>query len=125
MIKHILVLDDNKELSDVLVLALTQKGFTTDVAHSYEEAHTKIAVHKPDGILCDIMMPGDKNGMDFAKEVRAQPETKDIFIAMMTDSANMNYIADAAMANIALYIQKAETDPFQIADQMHDKMEGK
>jgi CheY-like chemotaxis protein len=125
MTKHILVLDDNKELSDVLVLALTQKGFTTDVAHSYEEAHTKIAAHKPDGILCDIMMPGDKNGMDFAKEVRAQPETKDIFIAMMTDSANMNYIADAALANIALYIQKAETDPFQIADQMHDKMEGK
>jgi CheY-like chemotaxis protein len=68
------------------------------------------------------MMPGTKNGMDFATEVRANPETKGIFIAMMTDSANMNYIADAAMANIALYIQKAETDPYQIADQLAEKM---
>jgi hypothetical protein len=34
----------------------------------------------------------------------------------------MNYIADAAMANIGLYIQKAETDPFKIADQICEKM---
>jgi CheY-like chemotaxis protein len=120
--KHILILDDNKELLDVLQLAFTQKGFSIDLALSYNEAQAKLASTKPDVILCDIMMPDGKSGLDFAKEVRAQAATKDVFVALMTDSTNMNYIADAAMANIGLYIQKAETDPFKIADQICEKM---
>jgi CheY-like chemotaxis protein len=120
--KHLLILDDNKELLDVLVLACTQKGFTVDVAQSYNEAHAKLAQRVPDAILCDIMMPDGKNGLDFAKEVRATPATEHVFVAMMTDSNSMNYIADAAMANISLYIQKAETDPFKIADQIAEKL---
>lgn len=119
---HILILDDNKELLDVLVLACTQKGFTVDTASSYNEAQAKLAAKKPNAILCDIMMPDGKSGMDFAKEVRANPETKDVFVAMMTDSNSMNYIADAALADISLYIQKAETDPFKIADQIAEKL---
>jgi CheY-like chemotaxis protein len=120
--KHILILEDNTELREVLTLACTQKGFIVDTAASYEEGLVKLAAQKPDVLLCDIMMPGTKTGMDFAKEVRANPETKDILVAMMTDSANMNYIADAAMANITLYFQKADTDPFKIADQIALKL---
>lgn len=119
---RILILDDNKELLEVLVLAFTQRGFVVDVAHSYDEAQAKLAQQKPDVLLCDIMMPGGKSGMDLAQEVRANDATKDIFVAMMTDSANMNYVADAAIANISLYIQKADTDPFKIAEQIEQKM---
>lgn len=119
---HILILEDNTELLSVLTLAFTQKGFIIDTAGSYDEAMAKIANKKPNVVLCDIMMEGEKNGLDVARELREGGDTKDIFVAIMTDSTNMNYVADAATANIGLYIQKAETDPFAIADMIAKKV---
>jgi CheY-like chemotaxis protein len=120
--KKLLILEDNKELRDMLVLACTEHGFVVDTAASYTEAQAKISHTIPDAILCDIMMAGEKNGLDFAKSVRANPAFAHVFVAMMTDSNSMNYIADAALANISLYIQKAETDPFHIAEQLAKRL---
>ena len=54
---HILIVDDEADIRELLRYNLEKEGHTTDEAKNGEEALTRIAVTKPDLILIDVMMP--------------------------------------------------------------------
>ncbi|HER35090.1 MAG TPA: sigma-54-dependent Fis family transcriptional regulator, partial [Halothiobacillaceae bacterium] len=57
-IGHILVVDDENEICNLLVDVLEDEGFTVSSAADAVEARASIAVRRPDLILLDIWMPG-------------------------------------------------------------------
>ncbi|MDG4868023.1 sigma-54 dependent transcriptional regulator [Guyparkeria sp. 1SP6A2] len=57
-IGHILVVDDENEIRNLLVDVLEDEGFTVSSAADAVEARGSIAVRRPDLILLDIWMPG-------------------------------------------------------------------
>ena len=64
---HILVVDDDKRIRELVKEYLDQNNFITSTAKSAEDAKEKVNLVKFDLIILDIMMPG-KSGLEFLKE---------------------------------------------------------
>jgi len=64
---HILVVDDDDGIRDLVKQFLNKNNFLITTANSAEDAKKKIALIKFDLIILDIMMPG-KTGLEFTKE---------------------------------------------------------
>ena len=64
---HILVVDDDNRIRDLVKQYLSEKDYLVSTAISSEDAQKKVNVIKFDLIVLDIMMPG-KSGLDFTLE---------------------------------------------------------
>ena len=80
MPKKILVVDDEKPISDIIKFNLTKEGFEVDTAYDGEEAVKKVNEINPDLMILDLMLP-KKDGLEVAREVR---QTHDMPIIMVT-----------------------------------------
>lgn len=78
--KKILVVDDEKPISDIVKFNLTKEGYEVYTAYDGEEALEKVAEVDPDLILLDLMLP-KMDGLEVAREVR---KTHDMPIIMVT-----------------------------------------
>ncbi|MEL7471801.1 MAG: response regulator transcription factor [Planctomycetota bacterium] len=81
--KHVLVVDDERDLVELLVINLQRAGYETSVAHDGREALAAIARHAPDLVVLDIMMP-ELSGTEVAGRIRSDPATASIPIIMLT-----------------------------------------
>jgi len=77
---HILVVDDDRRLRELLQRYLSANGFRVTAAGDAAEARALIKSISFDGLVLDVMMPGE-NGLDLASDLRAQ---SDIPILMLT-----------------------------------------
>ena len=66
----ILIVDDDAELSAMLVRLLQAEGWTAQAALSAAAAHQAIAQQPPDVVLLDVMLP-DANGLDLCRRWHA------------------------------------------------------
>ena len=66
---NVLVVEDEKNLSDELVSFLTSEGYLCEQAFTGKDASEKIAVNQYDFILLDLGLP-DYNGLDLITESR-------------------------------------------------------
>tara|TARA_Y100001970_G_scaffold193801_1_gene235547 strand:- start:4045 stop:4722 length:678 start_codon:yes stop_codon:yes gene_type:complete len=64
---HILVVDDDDRIRDLVKQYLTENNYLVTTAPSAEDAQKKIEIIKFDLIVLDIMMPG-KSGLEFTTE---------------------------------------------------------
>lgn len=80
----ILVVDDERDLREIMALKLSASGFDTITAADAKEAVAKALESAPDLILMDIHMPGE-SGTDAALEIKQNPQTKNIKIAFLSN----------------------------------------
>lgn len=78
--KLILVVDDEKNISDILKINLEKEGYSVSVAMDGEEGCRKAISENPDLVLLDVMLPG-MDGFEVCKKVRAKSEVP---IVMLT-----------------------------------------
>jgi DNA-binding NtrC family response regulator len=69
IIGRVLVVDDEKEIQNLLHKLLTKEGYEVDVATLPEEALKKIEAENYDVVLLDLMLPGVK-GTDIIQEIK-------------------------------------------------------
>lgn len=79
----ILVVDDDKDLLEVMYSLLSRKGFEVEVNSSWEEANNKIDTFNPQLILLDVFLSGI-DGLEICQQLKAQPRTKDIPILIFS-----------------------------------------
>jgi DNA-binding response OmpR family regulator len=79
----ILVADDDPEILSLLSVRLKDKGYRVLEASDGVQTLQQARDNRPDLIVLDVMMPG-KNGWEVAKELRHDPETRDIGIVVLT-----------------------------------------
>jgi two-component system alkaline phosphatase synthesis response regulator PhoP len=79
----ILVVDDEKDLLDLIEYNLKKEGFAVLKAENGEEGIKIAKEHKPDLVLMDIMMP-KMDGMEAVENMRADDELKSIPIIFLT-----------------------------------------
>lgn len=84
--KKILVIEDEASIRDMLRFALERVDFLVSLAADAPSARLRIAESRPDLILLDWMMPG-VSGVDYARELKAAPQTRDIPVIMVTARA--------------------------------------
>ena len=81
--KHILVVDDEADLVELVSYNLKKEGFIVDSAPDGETALKKIRKGKYDLIILDLMLPGIQ-GMELCRILRNDPKTADLPIIMLT-----------------------------------------
>ena len=72
-IQHILLVDDSKTELHYLSDMLSRRGFIVATAESGDEAMRRLAEHKPDLILMDVVMPGT-NGFQLTRIITRDPD---------------------------------------------------
>ena len=78
--KHILVVDDDNRIRNLLKDYLNNNNFLTSSAKDGNEALEKISVFEFDLIVLDVMMPG-KSGFELTKEIK---KNNDIPVILLT-----------------------------------------
>jgi two-component system, OmpR family, phosphate regulon response regulator PhoB len=83
MSQHILIVEDEPSIAELISINLTHAGFAVSRALQADEALQLLRNTKPDLVILDWMMPG-KSGVQFARELRSNPLTQAIPILMLT-----------------------------------------
>lgn len=80
---HLLVVDDDPRLRELLRRYLSENGFRVTVAADAGEARANLACFAFDLIVLDVMMPGD-SGLDLTRELRAPDRHPPLPILLLT-----------------------------------------
>lgn len=84
-LKKILIVDDDKNICDLLRLYLEKEGFGVILSHNGEEAVMKFHALKPDIVLLDIMLPG-LDGWQVCREIRKKSNVPIIMITAKSET---------------------------------------
>ena len=114
MERKILVVDDEKDIINVLYETLTGEGFNVDSAANVEEAVKKIDANEYDIVITDKNLPGPGNnregGLDILKYVKKNSPLTGVI--MITGYATVESVIEAMKHGAFDYLQK----PFKIQE---------
>lgn len=83
MVDHILIVDDEADVADLLSFTLKNEGFNVSTAGDGEQALKKIRQNPPSLVVLDLMLPG-VSGTDVCRTIRRDPQLTNIPIVMLT-----------------------------------------
>ncbi|MFI4873295.1 MAG: response regulator [Phycisphaerales bacterium JB061] len=81
--RHILVVEDELDLAELLRYNLNISGHNTEVVHTGQGALSAVAQKQPDLIILDVMLP-EIDGIEVATRLKADPNTAGIPIIFLT-----------------------------------------
>jgi phosphate regulon transcriptional regulator PhoB len=82
----VLVVEDEKDIRELVRFHLEQEGYVVREADSGEAATAQVSAGTPDLVLLDIMLPGT-DGLSLCRRLRAQTSTAGVPIIMLTAKA--------------------------------------
>lgn len=103
--KHILIVDDDIHISNMLFEVLTKEGYKVSRAYSGTETLLLLSSEKPDLILLDLMLPG-LTGEEVLEKI------KDIPIIIVSAKADINDKVNLLLNGAVDYITK----PFNVKE---------
>lgn len=106
MHKRVLLVEDDPFISKAYALFIAKSGFTVDAALNVLEARKKMAAHKPDIILLDVIMPGI-NGLEFLEELNKKALVKEIPVIMVSNLSEESTIAKCKRLGAVDYLVKS------------------
>ena len=80
----IVIVDDDLDFSKALQVTLENEQYTALVANDRIEGMEKIKSEKPDLAILDVMMSTWQDGFEMARELKTDPELKEMRILMLT-----------------------------------------
>ncbi len=83
---RILIIEDERGLTDVLQYNLQREGYDTIIAHDGQEGLRKAQMQLPDLIILDLMLP-TMDGLEVCRELRGGERTRHVPILMLTAKA--------------------------------------
>lgn len=82
--EKILIVDDDPDLTEALKTALESERYTVVTAADKDEGMQKIKTEKPDLVILDVMMAAWQDGFEMSRELKKDPQAKDIPILLLT-----------------------------------------
>ena len=104
----VLIIEDDKNIQDLLQIYLEKEGYAVTVAGDGGQGLAKFRTIKPDLVLLDVMMPV-MNGWDVCKAIRAESRTP---VIMLTAKGELNDKITGLKAGADDYITK----PFEMRE---------
>ncbi len=80
----ILVVDDDPDFTETLKVVLESKQYSVVTASDRAEGMEKIRTDKPDLVILDVMMSTWQDGFEMSRELKKDPQYKDIPILILT-----------------------------------------
>jgi len=80
---HVLVIDDEPDILELVRFGLTREGFSVETAATASEGLACVANRLPDLVVLDLMLP-DMSGTEVCRKLRSQSETAQLPVLMLT-----------------------------------------
>ena len=113
--KTILIIEDERDLSEALATSLQTKGFSVIVAEDSESALTRMSEIRPDLILLDLFTYSI-HGIHFIERLQTQPAFRSLPIIIVTNTDSDEQRDRALKLGVKAYLVKAEHSVSDIAD---------
>lgn len=81
--KHVLLIEDEPNISEAIRFILTRDGFRVSCHGQGGDALEVVRARQPDALILDAMLPGC-TGYDILRALRAEPATADLPVLMLT-----------------------------------------
>jgi CheY-like chemotaxis protein len=82
--KTVLIIDDDEDLCLAVKTLLESRGYKAETALTKEEGLEKFQSVKPDLAILDVMMASWQDGFEMSRQLKKDPELKNIPILMLT-----------------------------------------
>jgi two-component system phosphate regulon response regulator OmpR len=89
--KHILVVDDDDRIRDLLKDYLKENSYIVSTAENAEHAKSRLKYIKFDIIILDVMMPG-QSGYELTKEIK-----KELKVPIILFNTSLNFITESEL----------------------------
>jgi two-component system OmpR family response regulator len=84
---HILIVDDDRDIRDLLGAFLERQGLRTSLARDAREARRLWPLHRFQLVVLDLMLPGEP-GLDLARWLRAQSQVPIVMLTAMGEETD-------------------------------------
>ena len=120
--KKILIIDDNVNLTGVLVDKFTSSGFEALGAYDGEDGLKKALEFRPEIILLDIVMP-KMDGLEMLKKLREDEWGGKVKVIILTALGEASNIATAMESKVTSYLIKTDYSLDQIVKNVQERLE--
>lgn len=121
MNKKILIVEDEKLVSDLLQRKLTKEGYEVSVAFDGEEGLKMMKKARPDLILLDIVMP-KMGGFEVMEEMGRDKKLKDIPVIVISNSGQPVELDQAQKLGAKDWLIKTEFDPQEVINKVNNQI---
>jgi len=112
-----LIIEDEQFIRDIYKRQLEKAGVAVEGFGNGKEGLESTKHSKYDIVLLDIMLP-DLNGLEILKQLKQQPETKEVPVILLTNLGQDEVIKEAFTLGAQGYFIKASYTPDQIAQEV-------
>lgn len=111
MPERVFIIEDDREISDMLQFNLEAEGYTTGSSENGEQGLQLVRQEPPDLLLLDLILPG-MDGLEICQQLKASPKTAGIPIIMVTAKGHESDIVLGLKLGADDYVTK----PFSIRE---------
>jgi DNA-binding response OmpR family regulator len=114
---NILIVEDDVFLADLYKTKFTLEGFKVSVAYDGEKGLEAVKKVMPDIVLLDLVLP-KLSGFDILKAVKADKETKDIPVILLTNLSQKSDVETGLKLGANDYLIKAHFMPSEVVEKI-------
>lgn len=105
--KTIMIVDDHERIRELVAATLGDIGnYKIFEAKNAAEGVELAKKNHPNLILMDVTMPGEYDGLEAARLIKSDPDTRDIYVVMLTAKGQMDDIKRGDEAGVDGYFVK-------------------
>jgi CheY-like chemotaxis protein len=109
----ILVVEDDPFIQRLYTKLFKEEGFVLTLSPDGTGVVEKVKQEQPDIIMMDIMMP-NRNGLEALGDLKANDETKNVPVIMLSASEDDSLLFQAMQAGANRYLVKSRLEPTEV-----------
>jgi two-component system OmpR family response regulator len=111
--RRILVVDDERSITDLVTMALNLQGVTVEVAHSGSDALRAVQAFRPHLVVLDVMLP-DLDGFEVLERMGQERQSSEVPVLFLTARGDL----DDRLRGLALGGDDYMTKPFSVEEML-------
>jgi CheY-like chemotaxis protein len=119
--QKVLSIEDDAFLSSLVSGKLIETGFSVINANTGKDGLAKAKLEHPHLILLDIMLP-DMGGFEILEKLKADPETKDIPVIILSNLGGRDEIEKGVALGASSYLIKSNILPHEVAEMVQSQI---
>jgi DNA-binding response OmpR family regulator len=102
----VVIAEDDRDIRELVELILAEEGHTTVPASDGLAALEACRSARPDVVLLDVSMPGELNGLEVCRRIRADEELRPVRVMLLTARAREQDVSAGYAAGADDYLVK-------------------
>jgi len=117
--KKILIIEDEKILSEMYKFKLEKEGFEVSNAMEVDEAIGIGKANKPDLVVLDMLLPKE-SGINYLIKIKEIPELKDVPVLVLSNFDDNETRSKSFELGAKDYLIKSNHDPKEIVEKIKE-----